>query len=208
MSSHVSKNGMQKINYQMRDQDIECTMILLGESGVGKSTFINALANYLLHNSFEDARKQSMTYLIPASFTLTDKTTFKSVNIKCGENENEVDIPGESCTQYALSHFIKISKNKVLHLIDTPGIGDTRGASQDTKNIANTLDYISQYDKVNAICILLKPNHARLDLHFRFCLKELLVHLHKGAAPNIVFCFTNSRSTFYAPGDSFEPLKT
>jgi predicted GTPase len=203
----VSKNGIEKINYQMKAQDNECTMILLGESGVGKSTFINALANYLLHNSFEDARKQPMTYLIPASFTLTDKTTFSTVKVKCGEDENESSKVGMSCTQNARSHFLKMSNNKRLHIIDTPGIGDTGGQSQDAKNIANTLKYIGEYDKLNAICILVKPNHARLDLHFRYCLKELLVHLHRGAAPNIVFCFTNSRSTFYAPGDSFEPLK-
>ena len=191
----------------MREQDNECTVILLGESGVGKSTFINALANYLIYNSFEEARKQPMTYLIPASFTLTDKTTFETIKVKCGEDDNELSKVGMSCTQNARSHFIKISNNKRLHIIDTPGIGDTRGASQDKENIENTLKYISQYGQLNAICILLKPNHARLDLHFRFCLKELLVHLHKDAAPNIVFCFTNSRSTFYGPGDTFEPLK-
>ncbi len=193
----------------MKAQDNECTMVLLGESGVGKSTFINALANYLIHNSFEDARKQPMTYLIPTSFIHTDKTTFSTVKVKCGEDENESNKIVESCTQNARSHFLKISNNKHLHIIDTPGIGNTGGFSQDSKNIANTLDYISQYDKLNAICIFIKPNHARinLDLHFRYCLKELLVHLHKGAAPNIIVCFTNSRSAFYAPGDSFEPLK-
>jgi len=203
----VSKNGIEKINYQMKAQDNECTMILLGESGVGKSTFINALANYLLHNSFEDARKQPMTYLIPSSFTLTDKTTFSQVKVQCGEDENESNKIGESCTQNVRSHFLKISNNKRLHIIDTPGIGDNRGGFKDAKNINNTLDYISKYDKLNAICIFVKPNHARLDVNFRYCLKELLVHLHKGAAPNIVFCFTNTRSNFYAPGDSFEPLK-
>ena len=182
-------------------------MTLFGETGVGKSTFINALTSYLLHNSFEEARKQPMTYFIPTSFMLTDKN-YNTVKIKCGEDDNESNKVGESCTQNARSHFIKISNNKRLHIIDTPGIGDTRGATQNAKNIRETLDYISKYQKLNAICILVKPNHARLDLQFRFCLKELLVHLHKGAVPNIVFCFTNSRSTFYMPGDSYEPLKT
>ena len=191
----------------MKAQGNECTMILLGESPAGKSPFINALTNLLHLNWFEDARKQPMTFLIPASFTLTDKKTFSPVKVQCGEDENESNKIGESCTQKARSHFLKISNNKRLHIIDTPGFGDTRGQPQDAKNIANTLEYISQYDKLNAICILVKPNNARLDVHFRYCLKELLVHLHRGAAPNIVFCFTNSRSTFYAPGDSFEPLK-
>jgi hypothetical protein len=35
----------------------------------------------------------------------------------------------------------------------------------------------------------------------------LLSHLHKNAKENIVFCFTNARSTFYRPGDTLPPLK-
>ncbi len=106
-----SKNGIQKINYQMKAQGNECTMILLGESPAGKSTFINALANLLHLNWFEDARKQPMTYLIPASFTLTDKKTFSPVKVQCGEEENESSQVGMSCTQNARSHFLKISNN-------------------------------------------------------------------------------------------------
>lgn len=55
--------------------------------------------------------------------------------------------------------------------------------------------------------ILLKPNNARLTLMFRFCIKELLTHLHRDAARNMVFGFTNTRGSNYKPGDTFEPLK-
>ena len=54
---------------------------------------------------------------------------------------------------------------------------------------------------------MLKPNNARLTVIFRYCINELLVHLHKGAVDNIIFCFTNSRSTFYCPGDTLPPLQ-
>jgi hypothetical protein len=53
----------------------------------------------------------------------------------------------------------------------------------------------------------LKPNDAVLTLTFRFCIKELLTNLHRSAAQNIVFCFTNSRSTFYRPGDTLPSLR-
>ncbi len=42
---------------------------------------------------------------------------------------------------------------------------------------------------------------------FEFCIKELLTHLHKSAADNIIFCFTNARSTNYRPGDTYPALK-
>ena len=68
------------------------------------------------------------------------------------------------------------------------------GFLRDQANIKNTMKYISQFKNLHGICVLMKPNNARLDLHFRYCFKELLVNLHKNAAPNIVFCFTNTRS--------------
>lgn len=60
---------------------------------------------------------------------------------------------------------------------------------------------------MNGICILLKPNNSRLGIIFHFCIKELLTHLHKSAKDNIVFCFTNARSTYYRAGDSLPILR-
>ncbi|KAF0508679.1 p-loop containing nucleoside triphosphate hydrolase [Gigaspora margarita] len=36
---------------------------------------------------------------------------------------------------------------------------------------------------------------------------ELLSHLHKSAKDNIVFCFTNTRGTFFCTGDTFPILQ-
>lgn len=63
------------------------------------------------------------------------------------------------------------------------------------------------YKRVHGILILLKPNEQRLDLMFKFCVQELLTHLHRDAARNIAFGFTNTRGTNYLPGDTFDPLK-
>merc|ERR1712131_385010 len=41
---------------------------------------------------------------------------------------------------------------------------------------------------------------------FRFCIQELLAHLHRDAARNILFCFTNTRGTGYRPGDTLPVL--
>lgn len=67
--------------------------------------------------------------------------------------------------------------------------------------------FLTGYDKINAVVVLLKPNNARLTVAFKFCVLELLTHLHKSLVPNIIFAFTNSRGTFYRPGDSLPVLK-
>src|SRR5262249_51213108 len=58
------------------------------------------------------------------------------------------------------------------------------------------------------ICFLLKPNSSRLNIFFRTCLTQLFSFLAPTARKNVIFCFTNSRSTFYTPGDTAPLLKT
>ena len=41
---------------------------------------------------------------------------------------------------------------------------------------------------------------------FRNCLDNVLTKLHRSATKNILFCFTNTRSTLYRPGDTMAPL--
>ena len=61
----------------------------------------------------------------------------------------------------------------------------------------NILHAINKYEHLHGILILLKPNNSRLTVIFRFVIQELLTHLHRDAAKNIVFGFTNTRGTRY-----------
>ncbi|PKC66902.1 hypothetical protein RhiirA1_379475 [Rhizophagus irregularis] len=186
----------------------EINILLLGETGVGKSTFINAFVNYLRFDTLKEAKSGNMEVLISSKFTLTDEN-YDTQTIKIGNDDpNEhVENVGMSSTQECNSYVFYAAENKLIRLIDTPGIGDTRGLDQDKKNFENILKYISYHRYINGICILLKPNNARLTVVFRFCIQELLSHLHRNAKDNIVFCFTNARGTFYRPGDTLPPLK-
>ena len=78
---------------------------------------------------------------------------------------------------------------------------------QDEKNFEDILAYISQFEYLNGICILLKPNEERLTILFRFCIKELLRHLHIHARENLMFIFTNARTTNFEPGPSAPLLR-
>ncbi|CAG8547927.1 725_t:CDS:1 [Diversispora eburnea] len=186
----------------------ELNVLLLGETGVGKSTFINAFINYLKFDTLNDALSGDMEVLISSKFTTMDKD-YEMRTVKIGNNDaNEhLENVGSSATQGCQSYKFSLGGDMFVTLIDTPGIGDTRGIEQDMKNFENILKYISCYEDLHGICILLKPNDSRLTIIFRFCIQELLSHLHKNAKDNIVFCFTNSRGTLYRPGDTLPALK-
>jgi hypothetical protein len=115
---------------------------------------------------------------------------------------------GQSVTQYCQSYIFTVANNTKLRIIDTPGIGDTRGIEQDNKNIDHILSYTSRLSHLNAICFLLKPNTTRLHIAFRSCFTQLFNFLGPNARENIIFCFTNTRATFYAPGDTAKLLRT
>ena len=155
--------------------DDDINILLLGETGVGKSTFINAFINSLFYNTLDDALRNELKVLIPSSFTITDEETYEALKIMVGNpdrNENQ-NTDGASSTQACRSYVFRLG-NRLIRLIDGPGVGDTRGVDYEARNFENILAYISQYEHLNGICILLKPGLTRLNISFRYCIKELL----------------------------------
>ena len=185
----------------------DVNILLLGETGVGKSTFINAFANYIEYDNFNFAEREQVRVLIPARFTITDEK-FVSQTIAIGKDANENEEMTQSGTQGARSYVFPIPRNNTrIRLIDTPGIGDTRGIDQDQENFENILAYIGNLEHLHAVCFLLKPNQPRITVFFEFCLKALLSRLQKDASKNIIFLFTNGRGTRYKPEETMPALK-
>lgn len=186
-------------------------ILLLGETGVGKSTFINAFVNYLSFDTFEQAELNRPVVLIPVSFLMTIGNDFEERTVKFGDIDNskneDFDHPGQSVTQHCKSYIFHLNDGKQLCIIDTPGFGDTRGLDQDDHNMQNILEYMNNLSHLNAICFLLKPNTSRLNVFFRLCLTQILDLLGPNICKNLTFCFTNARTTFYTPGDTAPLLK-
>ncbi|CAF1213769.1 unnamed protein product [Rotaria sordida] len=216
-SSTVTKNKTSTSQQSLPSSPItndNINILLLGETGVGKSTFINAFVNYLKFKTFEQAQSNTPIVLIPVSFLMTVGDDFQERLIKFGDfdssNNEDFDHPGESVTQHCRMYEFHLSDNdeKKLCIIDTPGFGDTRGLDQDDLNMQDILEYINELTHLNAICFLLKPNASKLHTFFRMCFIQLLDLLGPNAYQNIIFCFTNARSTFYGPGDTAPLIKT
>ena len=184
-------------------------ILLLGESGVGKSTFINAFANYLRFETLEDAEKHEPSVVIPVSFIMTSGADFHEHVVQFGDpdsNEAHNKI-AQSVTQRCQCYVLDIADGRKLRLIDTPGFGDSRGAEQDELNMSEIFAFTHSLPYLNGICLLLKPNVNKLHAYFRSCFNQLLNFFGPTLQEHLIFCFTNARSTFFAPGDT-KPMLT
>ena len=189
-----------------QDDDEIINVLLLGESGVGKSTFINALVNYLRYENFEAAEKNKPVILLPVAFLVTTGENFDEVQVEydgldTGSYEDH-DHPGQSVTQHCRSYIFTIKedqrRSRKVRLIDTPGFSDSRGIEQDQKNMQEILWFINNLSHLHAICILVRPNITRLHISFRSCSSQLFDLVGTHARDNLLFCFTNVSSTFHA----------
>lgn len=177
-------------------------ILLLGETGVGKSTFINSVANYLTCGDFESINPADLIVLIPSTFDITDKSGNKHKVSLGKQDKNEFQEVGESATQNVKTYVFPISNNVNIRLIDTPGMGDTRGIEQDDINCDNILDYIANIDELHAICVLFRPDKSRSTVFFQYCIAQIFSRLDKSAANNIIFVFTGTRGSDYSPGET------
>ena len=181
---------------------------MLGETGVGKSTWINSFANYCKFESLEEAVQAGGVFPIPCSFTIRDPQTGHQRTISSdghGTPETPQDEKvGESVIQNP-NEYVFIYENTRINLIDTPGLMDTNDTSDhsvDKQHINNIIRLLSAYDEIHAICIVLKASESRLGTSLKYTLAEILRHLDTGACNNVIFIFT------YTAGTNFKPGKT
>ena len=183
-------------------------MLLFGETGVGKSTWINAFANYCQFESLEDAVEAGGVFPIPCTFTVTDPQTKQPITISSDGKrltETQGTKPGESVTQNA-NEYVFQYKETVINFIDTPGLLDTSDAETsnhdtDEQHVNNIFKLLSWYKQIDAIFILMKASENRLSYSFQYTLTEIFRRLDRKACDNVVFVFTNAASTEYQPGE-------
>ncbi|CAG2227309.1 unnamed protein product [Mytilus edulis] len=130
----------------------EKNIMIVGATGSGKSTLINAMANYIMGVSWED----------PFRFTL--------VNVEASEKErtgNQAISQTEWITCYNINTSVSSRLKYNINLIDTPGFGDTRGLDHD-QSIVNqikelfTVEGSQGVPTIDAVCFILKAPDARL----------------------------------------------
>ncbi|CAF1052697.1 unnamed protein product [Rotaria sordida] len=171
-------------------------ILLLGEIGVGKSTFINAFANYYSFDTFDSAQFDTPVVVTPSSFLITTRdSSVISIHARLGtSNSNEIqDNYDHSTTQQCKSYLFHMHDGTKIRFIDTPGLGDMDGWNQDHLQIQNILSFINNLPYLNAVCFLLKPNFSRFSV-YESCFQRLFTFFGENIRQNIIFCFTHSFS--------------
>ncbi|KAJ3655974.1 hypothetical protein Zmor_015081 [Zophobas morio] len=180
--------------------DCDVNLLLFGETGVGKSTLINSISNYFNYPNFKKAQKGKIDVLIPMCISMSE-----GGKVHGTPNDNEMHNNGESSTQQVKVYLFPIKmdgKTFNLRLIDTPGVGDTRGLERDNVNLDNILAYLATLQQLHAICFVLKSNQTRFTKFFVYCLKQILTRLDKSASENIIFITTYSKTARYTAGET------
>jgi septin family protein len=126
--------------------------MIIGETGVGKSTWLHCFINYMQSISIEENNR----------YLLFDEEKLQQEYEK---KEGKKKPFGCSVTDKLEIYDIKGSMlyNNPIRLIDTPGFGDTRGESYDERifdDIKNLFES-SKIDTLHAICIIFKGNETR-----------------------------------------------
>ncbi|KAK7171254.1 hypothetical protein R3I94_001254 [Phoxinus phoxinus] len=146
-------------------------VLLVGETGTGKTTIINTMVNYLLGVKFKDEMWYEIT-------------------------EEEARDQSESQTSEITMYEVFHKKSPIsLTIIDTPGYGDTRGLEKDLEVAENLCALFKSRDgvcEVDAVCFVIQASKNRLSDRQHYIISSILSLFGKDIVNNIVFFITHS----------------
>ncbi|KAK0429728.1 hypothetical protein EV421DRAFT_1946432 [Armillaria borealis] len=154
-----------------RNKQKEFTILLVGETGVGKTAVLSLIANVL-------AGKRPDNY----------KEFYDPDNEVGGTQKH-------SQTKSARVYTLKSVNGVTVRILDSPGLADTRGIQQDElhkKSIAEVMQ--DSIDVVNAVLILANGTVPRLTVGTDYALSTLSAIFPRTLAENVGFLFTNVSS--------------
>ncbi|XP_051958004.1 uncharacterized protein LOC127626114 isoform X2 [Xyrauchen texanus] len=147
-------------------------LLMVGETGTGKTTIINTMINYLLGVKFEDEKFYEITEEQEHKYQTKSQTSAITV-YEVFDDENPIS----------------------LTIIDTPGYGDTEGSEKDGE-IAEYLTKLFSSDFgikfIDAVCFVMKASQNRLSGKEFYIFHSVLSLFGRDIENNIVFLLTHS----------------
>ncbi|KAF8320491.1 hypothetical protein DL93DRAFT_2052832, partial [Clavulina sp. PMI_390] len=145
------------------------TILLVGETGVGKSAVLQFMANVLKGNA-----------VFNYDLSILDL------------NNEEGGSQSSSQTKAARLYKLMSNNGIEVNILDTPGLADTRGLQRDElhkKSIATQIE--NHVTSVNAVIVLANGTIPRITTSTDYALTTLSALFPKTLATNIAFLFTN-----------------
>jgi len=156
------------------------TILLLGETGAGKTSFLNLLRNF-------------PSVLRTGSVNQAD---FRDLH-----HESNSSLTMHSKTEAVTPHEIRVG-GLPLVVVDTPGLGDTRGPEVDAQQVAEIVHCVSNLGAIDAIVIVICGRNSKMTTQLKYVLSQLRKILGNAACSNIVLVFTNAVDELYVNFDA------
>ncbi|XP_056119615.1 uncharacterized protein LOC130096936 [Rhinichthys klamathensis goyatoka] len=147
------------------------TILMLGETGTGKTTLINTMINYML-----DVQREDKVW-----FEITD------------DQSNRTSVHSQTSIITVYGFYPQESKTD-LTIINTPGYGDTRGVNLD-KQIAESLCSLIKsagINEIHAVCLVIMAQQHRLSDRQIYIFDAVQSLFGRDIAENIILLFTHS----------------
>ncbi|KAI5616572.1 hypothetical protein C0J50_23871, partial [Silurus asotus] len=173
-SNIQNDRSVRKWTFGEQDNNMHNKIVLMvGETGTGKTTLINAMVNYILGVKFTDE----------VWFEITEE----------GGDHDKAD-QTKTQTNNITMYEVFVGDNP-LTIIDTPGYGDTRGKEHD-KQIAENLYTLFHSEtgvkEIDAVCLLVSASENRLTDRQQYIFDTVLSSFGKDIENNIVIFITRS----------------
>ena len=143
------------------------SVLLVGETGCGKTSFINTITNSFKNGSLDDLK-----VTIPTQSLQSTEGYAHSEH----DTQDLSTSQTEQCTTYSFQQ-----DNVTYNFIDTPGLNDTRSTQKDAENMAKILDTAKATPDLAAVLLIINGTQSRLTP----AMESVLVTL-KGNVPTSV----------------------
>ncbi|OMJ69040.1 hypothetical protein SteCoe_33353 [Stentor coeruleus] len=152
----------------VRKSDIEpydYSVLIIGETGVGKSTLLNVIVNSVFGNNVENLTAAIRCLKYP------------NINPEFDDKIYERNDANTLRSQTTNVHYYKVSgpltNNKILLFVDTPGMSSTEGIEEDDESTNEIIDCAKSVKHFNAIICMLKYSTNRFTPFLKYNIQRI-----------------------------------